>query len=72
DAQDCEMGDLSWEDDEGNTIGFAITYKGFKRMEEYVDKNPELRHLVHTLRYAGDEVRDQAPQWARDEYQNTK
>ena len=66
--EDAEMGDLTWEDDEGLTIGFKITYAGFKRMEAYVKDNRELSHLVHTLKYAGDDVRNQAPQWAQDEY----
>jgi RNA polymerase subunit RPABC4/transcription elongation factor Spt4 len=67
--EDAEMGDLVWEDDEGNTLGFKLTYKGFQRMNEYIDKKPELKHSLHTLTYAGADVRAQAPKWAQDEYQ---
>jgi hypothetical protein len=70
--EDNEMGDLTWEDDEGLTIGFKLTYKGFKRMENYVEEHRDLRHLVHTLKYAGNDVRSQAPQWAQDEYSRAK
>jgi hypothetical protein len=65
---DAEMGDLVWEDNEGNTLGFKLTYKGYQRCMEYIDKKPELKHTLHTLTYAGEDVRAQAPQWAQDEY----
>lgn len=60
--------DQVWEDRAGFSLGLAPTWKGWKACEEYIDKRPELKKKVHILTYAGQEVRDQAPQWAKDEY----
>ena len=51
------------------TLGFKLTWKGFKHMQEYIDKRPELKRHMHMLVHAGDEVRQQAPGWALKEYQ---
>lgn len=69
DKNDAEMGDLVWEDDRGDTLGFKLTWKGFKHMQEYIDKRPELKRHMHMLVHAGDDVRSQAPEWAVKEYQ---
>ena len=69
DKNDVEMGSLTWEDKSGNTLGFKLTWKGLKYMREYIEKRPELKRSMHALAHAGDDVRAQAPQWARDEYE---
>jgi len=66
--EDVEMGDLTWEDDEGNTLGFKLTYSGYKQLQDLIKTQPDLRRAVHSLEYAGEEVRSRAPQWAQDEY----
>jgi hypothetical protein len=68
DEEDTEMNDLNWSDEEGLSIGFRLTYKGFKHMQEVVQKTPEIQQTMRTLELAGHDVRENAPEWARDEF----
>lgn len=68
--RDAETNDLVWEDRAGFTLGYRLTYKGYQRMKEYCDQDPELKRSIHLLTYAGKDLRDQAPEWARREYQD--
>lgn len=71
DSNDAEMGDLVWQDKAGRTIGFRLTWEGFRRMQEYCSEDQELQHTMHMLTLAGKDVRDQAPQWAKAEWEKS-
>jgi len=66
--RDEEMADLDWTDEMGFTLGFKITWEGFRHMQEYCSKDPSLQRQISLLLHAGRDVREGAPQWARDEY----
>jgi len=70
--RDAEMGDLVWETENGLTLGFRLTWKGYQYMEAECTRRPELKRMVHSLTYAGDDVRSEAPSWAQDEYRQSK
>lgn len=73
--RDAEMSDLVWEDEAGLTIGFRMTWDGYRRMKEIVQEDEVLRqqvdHTLHILALAGKDVRDSAPKWAQDEFNQT-
>lgn len=66
--QDREMSDLVWEDRDGMTLGFKLTWAGYQRMLEVTQNDPELRRQAHILTLAGKELRETAPEWAKAEY----
>lgn len=72
--RDNEMSDLVWEDEAGFTIGFRMTWDGYRRLKEIVKEDEVLRqqidHTLHILALAGKDVRDNAPKWAQDEFKN--
>lgn len=65
---DSEMDDLMWTDGAGEVLLYRITHKGYQEMQRVMQKHPELQRVVPLLEYAGTEVRSQAPQWAKAEY----
>ena len=68
DARDVEMGDLVWERKDGLTIGFRLNWKGYKAMKEFTAKDKEIQRAYHVLTMVGKDVRENAPEWAKDEY----
>jgi hypothetical protein len=68
DPKDKDMHDLKWEDEAGFTLGFALTMEGWHFMQKVVVEKPHLQRVCHVLDYAGQDVREKAPQWARDEW----
>ena len=63
------MGDLVWEDRAGFSLGFKLTWEGYRRMKEYCDNDPDLKRHIHLLTYAGKDIRDNAPEWVKQEFQ---
>lgn len=70
DPHDKEMGDLVWKTKGGLTLGFRLTPDGYDHMKEYVEEDDELQHVLHVLALAGKDVRDAAPEWAKDSFAN--
>jgi hypothetical protein len=67
---DTEMGDLDWVGEDRLTIGFRITYAGWDECQRWIREHPVWDKTRHVLDVAPDEIKQNAPEWFKREYEN--
>ena len=68
--KDPEMNDLEWVGEDRMTIGFRITHAGWDECQRWIRENPIWDQKRHILDVAPDEIKQNAPDWFKDEYGN--
>jgi hypothetical protein len=69
--KDTDMNDLDWVGDDRMTIGFRITYQGWEECQRWIRDNPVWDQKRHVLDVAPDEIKKNAPEWFKREYENS-
>jgi hypothetical protein len=68
---DNEMNDLDWVGEDRLTIGFRITHSGWDECQRWIRDHPIWDQKRHVLDVAPDEIKENAPQWYKDEHANS-
>jgi hypothetical protein len=66
--KDAEMNDLDWVGEDRLTIGFRITYAGWDECQRWIRENPVWDQKRHVLDVAPEEIKKNAPEWFKQEY----
>lgn len=69
--RDKEMNDLDWVGDDRMTIGFRITYAGWEECQRWIRDHPVWDQKRHVLDVATDEIKKNAPEWFKRDYENS-
>jgi hypothetical protein len=68
--RDVEMSDLDWVGEDRMTIGFRITHAGWEECQRWIRDHPVWDKKRHVLDVAPDEIKKNAPEWFKREYEN--